>query len=577
MEAVLDKKVDILAEFRDPYELDYKKEIFELIEDTQNRIEEKKDTGTLKDIQMLNGRLIERIRIEINKLLANPEDKPEYIEKVTKLSEILVERFEYQDQIIKKRTDDEFLHKRAGIFSIFTMFPKAVYLNCCRLANCIRRIKVCKTTEEKTMLATKLAKDIGLVAGTTPVFAAKYIADNWYLFLAVAAAVGEAAKDFLGWLIALLASILSRLKKKGKGDDQTKGKGKEVEPEPSVDPSVAPSTMKDVVNIVTPQAIKGAEPTIKINPAPGLTGGASVVPQIDPAPGLSGGVQTLNQKTSEEIVNGTGITPVNVVSAEANAVTSELPNIHFEEGTESYDTYMELIRRVNERSNGHIYIREVAKNPAMGWDANPNLIICNEPGEYIRKICELYKLDTSKYFDSTGAITPEGYNLIIERHMMPTGNDTRLIDVIFQDPESKYLPDFIKALPKQEVDINRVYDNISAINCFETVDEFTAALMSEDTKYQALKENVTHFINVSETQEAIDCLASLGIVVVGGAIPYTLLGGGASMGAAAAASSAPGVLEVLIKLLQVAPEKAMSIYEVLRGLQNAAPALAPGM
>ena len=528
-----------------------------------------------------NGRLIKKIKKEIKKIKEAEEADAKDLEALEKLEEMLDEQLEWHKNQLTSRYKYEFRKKPASFAAIITVLPKGVKLQAQRVVNCIRQLKEAKTNKERIFKVLELGKQIGLLAATPVIFTVKFIVKHWYLLL----------------LLLLLLRLPGFNWKPGK----EKNPSNDYEPEYQAEPvhEMAPSALKDqeqesirVNNPVTKTALetdsqimqdlsfesqraeqqmiremnREAAKNTSVSTAVDTSTNIAGEKVVETTPEMARDLSLESQRAEQQMIREMNREAAHSTSTETiGSGASE--SIAFEQNTESYSLFSEMLKRVNERSNGHIYIRELAQNPDMGWDADPNLIVCNEPGEYIRKLGELYGINISKCFDEAGRVTASGYELILERHMIPVGNDSRFVDIIYQDPAGQYISDFKSALPNSAHEIENIYENIKTINCFDTVQEFTDAVTGTDPKYEFLRESITYFLEVSETQEAINCLKNLGIIIGAGAIPSVAAGAASTV--ETAITAAPAAIEAFLKLIELSPEEAQAIYEFLSGLKFA--------
>lgn len=222
-----------------------------------------------------------------------------------------------------------------------------------------------------------------------------------------------------------------------------------------------------------------------------------------------------------------------------------------------------IISRIEERSNGQVYIREISNNP--------DIIVCKTPDEYLNAICKLSNEDPVQCgYRVDGEITKLGYLRMIDYNIGTFYQSTLFGNgIIFEDPEKKYLEDFYKS-GEDKQGINNIYDRFTTINCFNTVKEFSAAITSDDPKYSNTRNWFLHCITVSELQDAINCLKGLGLALNAYQL-VELLGTSAAGMSIMEAISINGmakneskvvlkVLQIIYKVFKYAPDRAGEIF-----------------
>ena len=539
-------------------------------------INKKEEKGDHKEATADSGRLIKKIKKEIKKIKEMPDVSGQDLENLEKLEIMLDEQLDWHKNQLSKRYKKEFIREDATFKAIITVLPKGVVLQAKRIVNCVNQLKEAKTNKERIFKVLELGKELGLFVATPVIFTAKFIIKHWYLLL-----------------LLLMLLKLPKFNWGKKPSEQELEPKEQVQEQEVLEEATEPvqETVKDPVQEPVQETIK--EPVQE--PIQEPVGQNIVEAEAVDAPADVTNVQTFEV----DAVSGADMhiepahTPVEAIKPEeVDAVSGAAPKaeaiepgvqaaqetepITFQEGTDAYNLYMETIKRINERSNGQIYIREVASNPEMGWDAGADVTICRTPREYLDGLCNMCDVDPVKegFLDpTTNAITKDGYEFMIERNIGTFAQDSRWMDVIYEDPTMQYYQEFANAMGDSD-GLKNMYDRFTTVNCFETLDEFNAALLNPDPKYDFLRESFTHFINVSETQEALMALRNLGVIIgVGGGFGLLFEGAGGAMTAAELAAykvtsaESIGLIEAFLKLLQMAPDKAQTIYGVLQGAQ----------
>ncbi len=250
-------------------------------------------------------------------------------------------------------------------------------------------------------------------------------------------------------------------------------------------------------------------------------------------------------------------------------------NFYEELTVEQKENFDFIVSRIEERSNGQVYIREIS--------SNPDIIVCKTPDKYLEEICKLCDEDPVKCgYKENGEITKKGYQRMIDFNIGYIYQSTLFgNEIIFEDPEKKYLEDFYKSGEDKE-GINNIYDRFTTINCFNTVKEFSEAITSDDPKYSNTRNWFLHCITVSELRDAINCLKGLGLVLNAYQL-VELLGGAAAGMSVMEAITVNGlvsqeskitfkILQIIYKINKYAPDQASEIFgdDVKEAVLNAA-------
>ena len=128
---------------------------------------------------------------------------------------------------------------------------------------------------------------------------------------------------------------------------------------------------------------------------------------------------------------------------------------------------------------------------------------------------------------------------------------------------------FIKsgALPRDGLSF---YERFQTVYCFDDVESFIQALLDHNPAYDEMRENFARCLTVSEAQEAVQCLISLGVITAGSGAVSWLLGlepGAMALADAALLATAPKgsetlfeLLEYFLQLFRTDPAKAIEIF-----------------
>ena len=135
-----------------------------------------------KQITANRGRLINKIRAEINKI---KEDgvTPEEEQALAQMEALLTENIaDHKDQL-STRYKEEFVDKSGSILSTVTALPKGVSLAVQKVKACITDLKEAKSNKERVFKALELLKASGLLVATPIIFTGKFLIKHWYLVL----------------------------------------------------------------------------------------------------------------------------------------------------------------------------------------------------------------------------------------------------------------------------------------------------------------------------------------------------------------------------------------------------------
>ena len=104
-------------------------------------------------------------------------------DKLIELRELYGEELKRHKENIKDRYNNEFVHRKTKLFSMFTMLPKAVGLAVDKVKTCIDEKKEAKENLAKQEGNKKIFKALGQVVATPFIFTGKWVIDHWYLLL----------------------------------------------------------------------------------------------------------------------------------------------------------------------------------------------------------------------------------------------------------------------------------------------------------------------------------------------------------------------------------------------------------
>jgi vacuolar-type H+-ATPase subunit I/STV1 len=138
------------------------------------------EAGSDKDITAARGRLIERYKKEIKKLLNKKDLSPEEKENLSIMKEELEKEIGKHKIQLSARYSKEFLNKKAGVLSVVNLLPNAVSIAIDKVKACINDLKNAKDNKEKTQKKFEVLKSVGSLAATPFVYLGKFALDQWY-------------------------------------------------------------------------------------------------------------------------------------------------------------------------------------------------------------------------------------------------------------------------------------------------------------------------------------------------------------------------------------------------------------
>ena len=520
-----------------------------------------------KILNMIQANLdnLENMKKELDEL-----DENHGIRDLIELKATYQEELKKHKENINSRYKNEFLRKKATLPTIFTVLPKAIGLACKKVANCIREQKEARTNKSKLDKFVKTLGAIGQVAATPVIYAGKFAIDHWYLLL-----------------LLLLRFPKIKWPWKPKDDDKKYEEHNEQpqeqeaveyelspakEPSPVLvgegdresvpvqDPFAKPAidyahdprfqAPKEPVAVAAeparPAIDYAHDPRFQAQKEPVAVEPAAPVPQVDHKPAIDYAHDPRFQKPTEVAVKQEQI--AHDAMEEYNVTPNQVEQLN--------EQYHHTIERLNERSNGQFFIREID-----GANVEyPDVVVCRTPMEYLLASSKLCDLDPAScgFIDANGLITPEGYRFMIERNIGTFGQNTMTDPIIFEDPDGQYYDEFAKGYGS---DIRNMYDRFTTVRCFETVEEFNAALVSDNHIYDGMRQEFVREMNVSESQEALQCLEALGLIAVGGAAVEV-----AAPAIAAGIANLPELadgLKGLLDLLQLSPANEIGLEKVI--------------
>ncbi len=454
------------------------------------------------------------------------------IRKLGSLKECYADQLNKHKDNINSRYSSEFIHKKATIPSLITVLPKAVALAVKKVAVCIDERKEAKTNKEKLNKFGKILSSIGQLIATPVIYAGKFVIDHWYLLLLL-----------LMWFPNLFPFFKGKNKDKNKESQEMEEQHQEQE---------ATEAEAEYSYATNPETSLVGEPVIENNP--------ELVPKKAP-------VNTPVKKPISRAVALEGEEPVSVrdgspavlkkavspsVVRDATVHTSEI-NLPVEQQKEVSNLFYDTLRRFNERSNGQFYVSEID-----GVVRDEPLIVCRTPMDYLKELCKWCNVDIGDFVDSNNNITKTGYEFMLERNIGRVCQDTRIDSIIFEDPSGQYLSEFNNALGQ---DVSDMYDRFTTVRCFDTIEDFSNALASDNTIYNGLRNEFVRELNVSESQDAIECLKAFGFVVgTGGLLEL----GASSLPAIASSPALIEAFQKLVTFLHSSPSYSYSLDNVLK-------------
>lgn len=528
----------------------------EKIKEELAKYEEAKYTSK---ITACRGRLINKIQKAINSLEKKQDKTVEDINRLNEYKDYLnKELFKHKIQL-KDRYSKEFIKGEAKVPDVVITLPKGIATQAKKVAATISEIKNANNNKAKAKAMVDFGKESGLLLATPVIFAGKFAMEHWYLLL-------------------LLWNLKRNERKKGKEKEKEQPKDKEInqneQPQESENHNEEPGEIPNNGQEKPPLLIPGnpesdnqekpdidepEKPNVEEPEQPPLSipGDPEKEPAEEPSEGQDDNIiQFPGQEPDGEDVPEED--PSEGLAAAAIAAPAAVAEhvLTAEQAAEAQELYNQTLHRLNERSNGQIFIREIDAGNVECSD----LVICRTPMEYLyasSKYCELDPI-TEKFIDAEGNITKAGYEFMLERNIGRFSQDTRIDSVIFEDPTGQYKDEFVNGYGHN---IGTMYDRFTTVRCFDTLEEFNAALINDNAIYDEMREEFIYQMNVSESKEALQCLAMLGLMCVGsGAVEMA----GPAIGALAAN---PQVLEGLRELLDsihLTPETANQVNSALQ-------------
>jgi len=493
-----------------------------------------------KEITAIRGRLIAKIKKEIKKIKEKEDLSDDEKKSIEQLEERLRNLLHDHHTQIDDRYNKEFIKQKADLKSLITVLPKAVGLAAKKIATCISELQEAKTNKSRIFKALDVLKSIGMFVATPFIYTVKFAANHWYLVL----------------LLLLLAKF-PHLNKKPQNErvNQTQEDYATDEAlEPNVEPVKSPVASPTVEELRREQLEQRRIMTEQKQPTINPVKNPVVAPSADDI--------RREQLEQRRLMNDQQVkNPNHVESPSVDELRREMHDIResnqsqvdemlddfqFQKGTEGYDKFQETVSRFNERTNGRYYIRDFAENQ----DAK----FYNTPADYLRAICEDRGESTNLYIDpQTNEVTKAGYEEIYRLTRNPMINDSRLSNIIYSDPEHKYLTKF------QENGFCLDESGYIPMETreFKTVDDLIKALQSSDQVNNQLREDFSYCFNVSEIQDAINALKGLGITISAGSILPALTGEGLAIPIEQLATNPAAqteLIDIFFKAVKYAPE-----------------------
>ncbi len=158
-------------------------QIISALEEESEKNKENDEKGNHRNATAKSGRLIRKIKKEIDKIKNDENVNAKDLEALEKLEILLDDQMEWHKDQLTSRYKNEFRKKPATFAAIITVLPKGIKLQADRVVHCIRQLKEAKTNKERIFKVLELGKQLGLLAATPVIFTVKFIVKHWYLLL----------------------------------------------------------------------------------------------------------------------------------------------------------------------------------------------------------------------------------------------------------------------------------------------------------------------------------------------------------------------------------------------------------
>ena len=142
------------------------------------------------------------------------------------------------------------------------------------------------------------------------------------------------------------------------------------------------------------------------------------------------------------------------------------------------DEYREQLENLSERTNGRIYIAEVANGDDRDESGRKGLKYYDNPADFLRALCNETGENINDYIGPDGIVNNAGYERIIDYGYFMVGPVTCTCDLIYYDPTGEHYQEFENAgVFSNSHEGHSFYDRFETIRCYDTVEDFESAYL----------------------------------------------------------------------------------------------------
>ncbi len=148
------------------------------------------------------------------------------------------------------------------------------------------------------------------------------------------------------------------------------------------------------------------------------------------------------------------------------------------------DEYSTQLENISERTNGRIYIAEVANGDDRDESGRKGLQYYDNPADFLRALCNETGDNIDDYIGSDGKVTNAGYERIIEYGYFMVGPVTCTWDLIYYDPTGEHYQEFEDAgVFSNSHEGHSFYDRFETIRCYDTLEDFESAYFEGNDEF----------------------------------------------------------------------------------------------
>ena len=180
------------------------------------------------------------------------------------------------------------------------------------------------------------------------------------------------------------------------------------------------------------------------------------------------------------------------------------------------DAYQAELRMFSERSNGRIYIAEIANANDNDESGKSGMQYYDNPADFLRALCAWNPgVDNIDDYIVDGKVTRAGYERILEYSAVLSLALVCTSELIYYDPTGQYYQDFVDSGAFEGVGNSEMYyDRFLSIRCYDTLEDFENAYLEGTDSFLM---DAVEYADGGKFETALQKMISLGLVGSAGA------------------------------------------------------------